>query len=54
VIIAPLEFTAASDDTVYESVEATFIQPLIRVEASKPFSNVSTRSTLRTRTSILP
>jgi hypothetical protein len=54
VIIAPLEFTVAPDDTVYESVEATFIQPLIRVEASKPFSNVSTRSTLRTRTSILP
>ncbi|MBI4428619.1 MAG: M28 family peptidase [Ignavibacteriales bacterium] len=47
ILLVPVHFTVVGADSVTESIEATFVQPLENVEVSKGTANVATRTTLR-------
>ncbi|MBI3005397.1 MAG: hypothetical protein HYY49_08265 [Ignavibacteriales bacterium] len=52
VLLVPIDFTVVGADSVTESVEAIFVQPLEAVDVKKNLAHVSTRSTLRQSTTI--
>jgi hypothetical protein len=52
VLTIPVRFASARPDSVTETVEAVFVQPIVPMTAEKPHASVVTRSTVR-RTELL-
>ncbi len=54
IILAPVQFTVVGADSVIESIEATFVEPIRPMRVEKKLSAVSTRTVVRHSATVRP